>query len=74
MAIVQEGGTPLPWCPICGIHMHMVKMIRNQRTDRCNWVMEIWMQRHNMEISQRAGEMKFSLCDREGNPLLEGVA
>ena len=27
----------------------------------------------DVELAQRAGEMKFSLYDREGDPLVEGV-
>ena len=34
----------------------------------------MWMRRHDVEISQRLGEMKLSLYDREYNLLIKGVA
>ena len=42
----------------------------HQKTDRCNQATEIRMQRRNAEISQRAGDTKFSLYDRDDDPLV----
>ena len=50
---MQEGPGPLPWLSICGIHMHAEKMIWHQRIERCNQVADMWMQRRDVEISQR---------------------
>ena len=70
MAILLEGPAPLPWCAICGMHMHAAKMIRHLWTDRCNWLTEMRMYRRDAEIEQRAGEMKFSFYDKEDYPLV----
>ena len=64
LAILQVEMTPLKQCPSCGIHMNASKMIRNKRTDMCNREMEICMQRHKVEISQRSEEMKLHWYDR----------
>ena len=63
----------MPRCPIFGMHMHAKRMIRKQRIDRFNQAPEMRMQRRDVEISQRSGEMKFTLYDRGDYTLIEGV-
>ena len=70
VAIVKYVPPPLPWCPIYGMYMHAESLIMHQKTDRCNQATEIRMQRRNAEISQRAGDTKFSLYDRDDDPLV----
>ena len=55
------------------MQVHTAKMIRHQRTDKCNRDTEMRLWRWDMEMAQRAGEMKFSMYDREDYPLVEGV-
>ena len=64
VAIVQEGLDPLPQFPSCGMHMHAVRLIKHQMTDRCNQGIEMRLCRRNVDTSQKSGEIKFSLYDR----------
>ena len=73
VAILQEVISPLPQCPIWGMHMHMARFSRHHRTYRCSRVIEMRLRRFDVEISQRSGEMKFKLNDREYDPLIEGL-
>ena len=75
MAILQEVLSPLPQCPIWGMHMHMhmARLSRHHRTYRCSRVIEMRLRRFDVEISQRSGEMKFEYYDREYDPLIEGL-
>ena len=53
------------------MQIHVERMILHHRTDRCNRTMEMRLQRRDVEISQREGDMKFSLYVREYYPLTE---
>ena len=55
------------------MHMHAEKLIFHQRTDRCKRATEMRRQRHDVELVQRAGEMKFSIYGRDDKPLIEGM-
>ena len=55
MEIVHEVTDPLPRCPICFMHMHTVRLIKQQRTDMYNRVTEMWLRRRDVEIAQREG-------------------
>ena len=37
IAVVQEGKEPLPRCDLCIMHMPVGRLIKNRRTARCNW-------------------------------------
>ena len=55
------------------MNVNAAKMIRNKMTDRCNQATEMRLQRQGVELTQRAGEIKLSLYNREEDPLVEGV-
>ena len=71
--ILREGSPPLPQRQKCGMHMPMAKLIWHQRTDRRNQETDMRLWRQDVDLSQRAGDMKFSLHVREEYPLVEGV-
>ena len=71
VSIVQKRLAPLPWCPRCGMNMHVKRMIRNQKINRCNWATEMLLQRHDVEIYESVGEMKFCLYGREDDALID---
>ena len=73
VAIVQEGPAPLPQCPRFGIYMQAARLIKNKITESCNQATEIRLRKRDVEISQREGDMEFSLYDMEYEPLIEGV-
>ena len=64
VAILQDIPNPLPWCPNRGMHMTAKKMIRHQRKDMCNRKMEMILRRRDVEVDQKAGEVKFSPYDQ----------
>ena len=53
------------------MHMHTARTIQYQRTDRCNWVMEMLLRRRDVEIYQMLGEIKFGLYDRKYDILIK---
>ena len=53
--------------------MSAARIIRHQRTDRCNWATEMQLQRRNVEIAHKEGETKFILYDREEDKFIEWV-
>ena len=60
----------MPRCPNFDIHMHAKNMIRHQRASRCTWVTDMRLRRRDLDIAERAGEMKFSVYYKEDDPLV----
>ena len=55
------------------MHMHVVRFISHHSTDKCYQAIEMRLQRHDVEIYHRVGDMKFRLYDKEGGKLIEGA-
>ena len=72
--IQQEGPPPLPRFPNYIMHIPAEKLIWHQSTDRCNRSTDMRLQKRKVEVSQKTGEMYFSMYDQEDEPLMEGLA
>ena len=55
------------------MHVHAENPIWYQRVNRCNQNIVMRLSIWDVKLSQRKGEMKFSLYVREDKPLVEGV-
>ena len=71
--ILQKILTPLLRCNQYMIHMPEASMGHHSQTDMCNRATEMQLQRKDVEISQRSGDIEFSLYVREWDSLVEGV-
>ena len=54
------------------MNVHTENITYHQRLDRCNQMMEMRLRTWDVELSQRAGEMRFSMYAREYGPQVEG--
>ena len=57
----HHAGGVLPRCDQCGIHMPAARTFKHRKTENCNKVTERRIQRSDLEMSARCGEMEFSL-------------
>ena len=73
MAVVQEGTEPLPHCDLCGIHMPVVRLIRNRKTALCDRNTQMRWRRWDVAITARCLEAISSLTGEEEPELIEGV-
>ena len=55
------------------MYLYLEKMIRHQRADRCNQATGMRLLIRDVELVQRAGEMNFSIYDREDDLLGKGL-
>ena len=53
MAVVQEGVELLPNCDLCGMHMPEGRLIRHQRTVRCDKNTHIRWRRRDAAVASR---------------------
>ena len=58
---MQEGPEPLPRCDQCGMHMPAARIFNHRQSDKCNKATERRLQRRDVEMEARCGEMEFSL-------------
>ena len=59
--VLQEGKELLPRCDLCGMHMLLGRLIKQQRIQRYNRNTQIWWQRRNVAIASQCAEAYFSL-------------
>ena len=54
---MQEGPELLPWCDKCGVHMEAARLFKHQQSDKCQKPTERRLQRRDVEMAERCGEM-----------------
>ena len=64
VVILQEGPSSFPQCPNCGIHISSADLIWHQRTDRRNRATDKRLQRRDVEMAQKEGDIRFSMYYR----------
>ena len=65
IAVVQEGKEPLTLCDLCGMHIPVGRLIKHQRTRRCDRNTQMWCQRRDVMIASRCAEASFSLVGED---------
>ena len=71
--VVQEERDTLPRCDLCGMHIPVGRLLKYQRTKRCNRNMKIWWRRKDVVIASRCEGETFSLTGEDGVECIEGV-
>ena len=59
--MVQEMAELPTRCNLCGMHMTAGRIIKHQRTARCDKSTQMWWRRRDVEIADRFLEATFSL-------------
>ena len=73
VSIFQEGPEPLPRCDQCGMHIQAASLFKHRKSDKFHKSTDRRIQRRDVEMSERFGEMKFSLYGEEGDERVENV-
>ena len=74
VAIMQEGIELLPQCDQCGMHIPAARIFNHRQADKCNKATDIILQRRDVDMAARCGEIELSLEGEEGDKMVEGVA
>ena len=73
VVILQEVPEPLPWCDQYGIHLQADRLFKHRQSDKCHKSTERRLQRRNVEMAERCGEMEFVLDEGGGDKRVENV-
>ena len=61
IAVVKEGREPLPRCDLCSMCVPEGRLIKHQRTKRCDRNMQMRWQSRDVAITSRCEEATFRL-------------
>ena len=73
VAVVQERKDMLPHCSNYDVHLSARRMIKHQRTERCDKNEHMWWRRKDATIARRYTEAYFSLTGEDGAECLGEV-
>ena len=73
VALVQEGAKFLPCCDLFGMHMPVRRLIKYQRTARCDKNTQMRWHIRDVAIADGCSEETFSLTGEEDVEYIEGV-
>ena len=73
IAVVQKGKDLLPRCDLCGMNMPERRLIKHERTQRCDRNTQMLWRRRDAAIARRCAEASFSLAGEDEQECIEGV-
>ena len=65
VAIFQERPEPLLQCDQCRMHMQAARLFKHWKLEKCHKSTERRLQRRDVEMAARCGEMEFNLDGEE---------
>ena len=71
--MVQEGRKPLSRCDLCGTHMPAGRLLKHQRTKRCDQNMQMRWRRMDVAIVSQCEGEAFILTVEDNSKYIEGV-